>query len=481
MREEEGAPALETTVSLFLIDSVSLHEESAGRVAFVSPPQAHRPPVLLDGIGSGLRAALEGLRGSGASFPLLVAKVLESDGPEGLSKLNQVLARLGQNAMLGRSVLVNGVCLASLRPTSIYFRYQEGAVGAEGQYALSRFAYCRNDGGRLLLESPLGHAEVVIHEAAAQEALLVLAKPRTPRDLSDSVAGLGQEGSVELMNLLWNARALCLCDSGESPETKDRSLAMWDFHDLLFHARSRLGRHSNPYGGTYPFKDVFEALPVVKPPMSESFVSLYRPDLQRLAAEERSFTSVLEARRSVREQGEPPIGERELGEFLFRTARIQKMTEEGGVSFRPHPGGGALHELEIYPLVDRCEGLEAGLYHYDPLAHRLEKLAPPTPYVKALLQMAAITGLLERPPQVLLVIAARFQRMQLKYQSMTYSVILKNVGALYQTMYLVATAMGLAPCALGGGHSDLFAQAAGLSYLEETSVGEFLLGSSRAP
>jgi SagB-type dehydrogenase family enzyme len=93
--------------------------------------------------------------------------------------------------------------------------------------------------------------------------------------------------------------------------------------------------------------------------------------------------------------------------------------------------------------------------------------------------MAAITGLLERPPQVLLVIAARFQRMQLKYQSMTYSVILKNVGALYQTMYLVATAMGLAPCALGGGHSDLFAQAAGLSYLEETSVGEFLLGSSR--
>ena len=52
-----------------------------------------------------------------------------------------------------------------------------------------------------------------------------------------------------------------------------------------------------------------------------------------------------------------------------------------------------------------------------------------------------------------------------------------KVGALYQTMYLVGTAMGLAPCGLGGGHSDLFTQAAGTNYLEETSVGEFILGS----
>jgi hypothetical protein len=44
-------------------------------------------------------------------------------------------------------------------------------------------------------------------------------------------------------------------------------------------------------------------------------------------------------------------------------------------------------------------------------------------------------------------------------------------------MYLVATAMGLAPCALGGGDSDLFAQASGLDYLAESAVGEFILGS----
>ena len=81
------------------------------------------------------------------------------------------------------------------------------------------------------------------------------------------------------------------------------------------------------------------------------------------------------------------------------------------------------------------------------------------------------------PRQVLVILASRFQRMSWKYNSSSYHATLKNVGALYQTMYLVATAMGLAPCGLGGGDSELFCQATGLQFHEETSVGEFMLGS----
>jgi hypothetical protein len=47
---------------------------------------------------------------------------------------------------------------------------------------------------------------------------------------------------------------------------------------------------------------------------------------------------------------------------------------------------------------------------------------------------------------------------------------------LYQTMYLVATAMGLAPCGVSCGNADLFARAAGLEYYTETSVGVRMLG-----
>src|SRR5262249_22054628 len=83
--------------------------------------------------------------------------------------------------------------------------------------------------------------------------------------------------------------------------------------------------------------------------------------------------------------------------------------------------------------------------------------------------------------QVLIVLAARFGRVSWKYSSLAYALTLKDVGVLYQSMYLAATAMGLAPCALGVGDSDLFARLIGSGYYAETSVGEFLLGSRAGP
>ena len=99
---------------------------------------------------------------------------------------------------------------------------------------------------------------------------------------------------------------------------------------------------------------------------------------------------------------------------------------------------------------------------------------------QALLQLllsAAGMARLDCAPQLLIVITARFSRVMWGYRSMAYALTLKHVGVLYQSMYLVATAMDLAPCGLGTGDSDLFAEAAGLDPYVEASVGEFLLGS----
>jgi SagB-type dehydrogenase family enzyme len=78
---------------------------------------------------------------------------------------------------------------------------------------------------------------------------------------------------------------------------------------------------------------------------------------------------------------------------------------------------------------------------------------------------------------VVIGITARFQRVSWKYQGVAYALILKQVGVLYQTLYLVATAMGLGPCGVGGGPADLLARAIGADYQVESAVGEFMLGS----
>ena len=184
-------------------------------------------------------------------------------------------------------------------------------------------------------------------------------------------------------------------------------------------------------------------------------------------------------RTSIRAHGEIPITARQLGEFLYRCARIKSLTrtERGETTRRPYPSGGAMYELELYLAVDRCQDLEPGLYCYQPQAHELVTVSGATESVQALLQNAARSMGAADKPQLLIIITARFQRLAWKYESIAYALMLKHVGALYQTMYLVATAMNLAPCGIGIGDSDLFTTAAGGNYYAQTSVGEFALGS----
>jgi SagB-type dehydrogenase family enzyme len=197
-----------------------------------------------------------------------------------------------------------------------------------------------------------------------------------------------------------------------------------------------------------------------------------------ISANENSLTSILESRKSIREHGNNPPTHAELSEFLYRTARVKKRirASEYEVATRPYPSGGALYELEFYPLVNRCEGIPPALYRYDAGLHCLEQISPLFAETRQLLADAMRSCGMRTEPHVLVVLAARFLRVNWKYESLAYALILKDVGAAYQTMYLVATAMGLAPCALGGGNSVTFCRAAGTEYWAESSVGEFLLG-----
>ncbi len=144
---------------------------------------------------------------------------------------------------------------------------------------------------------------------------------------------------------------------------------------------------------------------------------------------------------------------------------------------RVYPGGGAAYEIEVYLAVGRCGGLDPGLYHYRPLAHELERVSGPAAEVTRLLEIARPSSQAAGPVQVLVLLAARFQRMSYKYESMAYATILKDTGVLLQTLYLVATALGLAACALGGGDADSFARAANTDPWAEATVGEMVLGS----
>ena len=84
-------------------------------------------------------------------------------------------------------------------------------------------------------------------------------------------------------------------------------------------------------------------------------------------------------------------------------------------------------------------------------------------------------------PQILITIVARFGRVSWKYSSIAYALILKDVGALLQTFYIMATDMGLGGCAIGTTNIELFAKMTGLDFHVEGPVGQFALGRGAKP
>lgn len=419
----------------------------------------------------------------------LIADACRNGGPRSVSRFHYHLRRLMERGLIVRSAHQDGDLLATVVPIAPGFRFRATELVAGHRYVMSRFAFARTAAGRPALESPISQARAWLHDWRASALVHVLAQPRAVAAAAAAIPGLSAEAAASTLRLLVSAGMVR--DADAEPAVEEHGpLAAWEFHDLLFHTRSRDGRCDVPCGTTYALAVAMPPLPVVKPPPSGRFIDLPRPDVDRLAREDPPFAQVAEQRTSIREYGTEPVTRGQLGEFLFRVARVRNRysieTElpEGPMRLeatsRPYPSGGALYELEIYPVVQKCRDLPAGLYHYDPLEHRLGCLTEPTADVDRLLAHAAgCTGALASEIQVLLVFAARFQRVSWKYSGLAYSLILKDVGVLQQSMYLAATAMGLAPCALGGGDSDLFARAAGTDYYAETSVGEFLLGSRR--
>lgn len=412
--------------------------------------------------------------------------ILEAAGPDTLAAWYYAVNRLARRGLLCRSVESGERRLASMISitSSPVAMDRASPLPAGKRYRLSRFAFLRREGDFMLLESPASGMRILVHDPVVAAIVAGLSTFATPAELCARCPGLSPDAVNLLVGLIADAGMV------EDEAGEPAALAPWEFHDLLFHARSRRGRTDADWGATFRLAGRIDPPPPVRPVPPGDPRPLFRPDLERLAAEDPPLAHVVETRSSAREYGDRPIDARQLGEFLFRVARVRSEREETwttpagpipvATAARPYPSGGALYELEFYAVVAACQGIEPGLYYYEPRGHSLIPCRAPSPEVEGLLHDAAASaGIARDSVQVLIVLTARLPRIAWKYASIAYALVLKHVGVVDHAMYLAATAMGLAPCALGSGDSDLFDRAAGIAYYDETSVGEFLLGSRK--
>jgi SagB-type dehydrogenase family enzyme len=410
-------------------------------------------------------------------------------GRAGDKEINLLVQRLARSGLLEyRLGPARGGDSVVIEPQTADYSPQISKIANTDTIALSRFAYLRRRGTEMVLESPRAAALFRIADPKMAAALVTLSKPQK---ISRYRKERGFPG-LEFLGLLMDCQILFrLRDDdtdGLRPSEGDPGLVLWDFHDLLFHTHSTEGRQASPIGGLYSYSDLMVPLPAVRPAWPGKSVDLGGA----VTPPPSPFVGLLDARHSIRDFDDGcPITLAELATLLQTAARVRAkwtapsdMGEEGPeVSYasRPYPSGGAAYELELYLAVNQCEGLARGFYHYDAERHALTPIETRTHDLDAQLSDAEFAIGASGAPQIVITIAARFGRVSWKYSSVAYSLILKDVGVLTQTLYLAATDMGLGGCAIGTTNIDRFARMTGLEFSTEGPVGQFALGRGIEP
>jgi SagB-type dehydrogenase family enzyme len=359
-------------------------------------------------------------------------------------------------------------------------------LGDAGSLVLSRFAYLRRRGNEMVLESPRAGALFRIHDPKVATAIASLSQRQPVKRLRRQDGFPGDE----LLALLVDCRILLEVDAANDTDLRfiegNDDLVLWDFHDLLFHARSTEGRHANPLGGEYPYVGVIASPPAVRPSWPGAKIDLHTFSPPR-SQPTSPAAKLLRDRHSTRTFNDRhPITLAELARFLDGAARVQaqwssKLDEADDSpvidhAARPYPSGGGSWELELYLAVDKCDELPRGFYHYDAGAHALVPIEVRSADLDAQLGAAQFAMAAPAVPQILITIAARFGRVSWKYSSIAYALILKDVGVLIQTLYLMATDMGLGGCAIGSTNIEQLARLTGIEFHVEGAVGQFALG-----
>lgn len=194
------------------------------------------------------------------------------------------------------------------------------------------------------------------------------------------------------------------------------------------------------------------------------------------------FSEVLRRRRSRRVFGSRPISLDVLATLLRLAggrvdAEAGEPLQEHQTVFKTSPSGGGRHPTELYPVVRQVDGVAPGTYRYDGGEHALERVGPE-------LDGRALVELCGDQPwvgdsQLVLFYTSYLPRHRWKYRSdRGYRILLLDAGHLSQTVYLLATALGLRMTFIAAIRDELVEEALGVDPGVEFVVGCAVIGTS---
>jgi SagB-type dehydrogenase family enzyme len=156
----------------------------------------------------------------------------------------------------------------------------------------------------------------------------------------------------------------------------------------------------------------------------------------------KSLERTLTERRSIRDYSNENLTLKELSQLLWAAYGI---TDPRG--FRTAPSAGALYPLEIFVVAGRVDGLEPGIYRYDPKRHEIIRVVEGDRREE--LSKAAVGQACVKNAAINMVITAVYERTTVKYGERGIRYVHFEVGHAAQNVLLQATALDLGAVPVG--------------------------------
>jgi len=181
---------------------------------------------------------------------------------------------------------------------------------------------------------------------------------------------------------------------------------------------------------------------------------------------ESSLWNALKSRRSRRDFTRQAISQEQLSLLLWAS---QGVTEKvSGFLLRTAPSAGALYPLETYLVINRVDGIDPGIYHFNILTQELE-LVKAGDFSRTI-ETAALGQDMCAAASAVFVWSAVFARSAYKYSDRAYRYLFTDAGHICQNLYLACEDLGLGCCAVGAFFDDAVDDLIGLDSEDEAAV-----------
>lgn len=171
----------------------------------------------------------------------------------------------------------------------------------------------------------------------------------------------------------------------------------------------------------------------------------------------KSVEEAIKARRTVRHFKAKALNLEQLSQILWAAYGV---TANG--FYKSVPSAGALYPLDIWVAAGKngVEGLEAGIYHYIPKAHRLTQVKAGE--LRDDIARASLYQSWMAEAPVILIITGEYERCTRKYgeRGIPYTYI--EAGHAGQNIFLQAEALGLGTGIVGAFHNDVVQKVLGI-------------------